>query len=434
MSSGGASHNKILIGLGLGALCGIAANALTQDAPRAKHVLDVAIDSVAHPIGQIFLRLLFVVVMPLVFASIAVGVSSLGDLKKLGRLGARTLFFFVLTSGASAVLGIAALHLVRPGSGFPPETIAELQAKYAGDVRSLAEKAAAGAASDLLGRVNQILDMFLPRNILKAAVEMQMIPVIVFALVFGAALTLIERERRASMNTLLEALGDAMVTIVGFAMKLAPYAVFCLIFGVTARFGLGLLQKLGLYVVLILACYLIQLLVFYPVLLTLLARRNPWKFLKDAMPIMVTALSTSSSSATLPTSIRVAQESLGIRPQIAGFVLPLGATMNMNGTALFEGAVVLFVAQVFGIDLSLQQQLVVVGMCVLTAIGAAGVPGGSLPLLMGVMAQVGVPPDGIAIILGVDRVLDMGRTVINVMGDQICAAYIEAAETKRAAA
>ena len=430
--SGASGHNRILAGLGIGALAGVAANTLVGDSPEARATLDTLIDTVAHPIGQIFLRLLFVVVLPLVFASIAVGVSSLGDLKKLGSLGARTLFFFVLTSAISAVLGIAALHLLQPGAGFDPATLAEMQAKYAGDVQSLASKASAGAPADLLGRVNQILDMFLPRNLLKAAVEMQMIPVIVFALVFGAALTLVEARKRESMNTVLESLSDAMVTIVGFAMKLAPLAVGCLIFGVTARFGFGLLQKLGAYVAIILVCYVIQLIVLYPVLLTVLARRNPWQFLKDAMPVMVTALSTSSSNATLPTSIRVAQESLGIRPQIAGFVLPLGATMNMNGTALFEGAVVLFVAQVFGIELALQTQAMVVGMCVLTAIGAAGVPGGSLPLLMGVMAQAGVPPDGIAIVLGVDRVLDMGRTVINVMGDQVCAAYIDAADRPRA--
>ena len=430
MSSGG-GHNRILAGLGLGALCGVVANTLVADSPEARRTLDIAIDTVAHPIGQVFLRLLFVVVLPLVFASIAVGVASLGDIRKLGSLGARTLGFFVVTSAASAVLGIAALHLLQPGAGFDAATVAELQAKYAGDVKSLADKAAAGAPLDLLGRVNQILDMFLPRNMLKAAVNMEMIPVIIFALLLGAALTFVEARKRELLATALEGVSDAMVTVVGFAMKLAPYAVFCLIFGVTARFGLGLLQKLGLYVGIILACYLIQLLVLYPLLLALLARRNPWQFLKDAMPIMVTAFSTSSSNATLPTSIRVAQESLGIRPQIAGFVLPLGATMNMNGTALFEGAVVLFVAQVFGIELSLGTQAMVVGMCVLTAIGAAGVPGGSLPLLMGVMAQAGVPPDGIAIVLGVDRILDMGRTVTNVMGDQVCAAYIDRVDAAR---
>jgi len=430
MAEGGLSHNKILLGLGFGAVAGIAANALTQGSPEAVKALDIAIDSVAHPIGQIFLRLLFVVVMPLVFASIIVGVASLGDLRKLGAMGAKTLLFFVVTSGASAILGITALGAVRPGAGFDAETVAELQRKYAGDVASFAAKADANKAVDLLAKVNQILDMFLPRNLLKAATEMQMIPVILFALLVGAALTRVEAKRREAFTTWSEALADTMVEIVGFAMKLAPYAVFCLIFGVTARFGLGLLQKLGVYVLLILGCYVVQIFVLYPVLLLTFARRNPWQFLKLAVPVMVTAFSTSSSSATLPTSLRVARESLGIRPQVAGFVLPLGATMNMNGTALFEGAVVLFIAQVFGVELSLQQQFLVVGMCILTAIGAAGVPGGALPLLMGVMAQVGVPPDGIAIILGVDRLLDMGRTVVNVLGDQICAAYIEAGERR----
>jgi DAACS family dicarboxylate/amino acid:cation (Na+ or H+) symporter len=411
-------------------VCGVAANLLTEGNDEAERVLDVAIDSVAHPIGQIFLRLLFVVVMPLVFASIAVGVTGLGDLKRLGSMGARTLLFFVATSALSAFIGITALHLVQPGVGFDPATVAELQAKYASDTAGIASKRS-DADMTLLEQVNQILDMFLPRNLGAAVVAMQMIPLIVFALVFGAAVLHLEERKRTALVTVLEGLGDAMVAIVGFAMKLAPYAVFCLIFGVTARFGVGLLQKLGVYFVLVIACYLVQLFVLYPVLLAVLARRSPVEFLKRAAPIMITALSTSSSNATLPTALRVAKESLGIRPQVAGFVLPLGATMNMNGTALFEGAVVLFVAQVFGIELSLQQQLLVVAMCVLTAIGAAGVPGGSLPLLMGVMAQVGVPPEGIAIVLGVDRVLDMGRTVVNVMGDQVCAAWIERGEAAR---
>jgi DAACS family dicarboxylate/amino acid:cation (Na+ or H+) symporter len=419
-----------LLGLVLGALAGIAANWATQGNDRAREILSIAIDSVAHPIGQIFLRLLFVVVMPLVFASIACGVASLGDLKKLGSLGGRTLAFFIVTSAASAVLGIAALRLVRPGEGFSLETRAELMKNYASQAAEYQAKADANAVTTVLGRANQVLDMFLPRNLAKAVTEMDMVPLIVFALIFGAALTMIEARKRESMTTWLEALSDAMVTIVGFAMKLAPIAVFCLIFGVTARFGASLLGKLGVYVVLILLCYLIQLFVLYPVLLVTLARRNPWEFLRKATPVIATAFSTSSSNATLPTSIRVAENSLGIRPAIAGFVLPLGATMNMNGTALFEGAVVLFIAQVFGIELSVMTQVVVVALCVLTAVGAAGVPGGSLPLLMGVMARSGVPPDGIAIILGVDRILDMGRTVINVMGDQVCAAYIENVEQR----
>jgi DAACS family dicarboxylate/amino acid:cation (Na+ or H+) symporter len=428
--AGGASHNRILIGLAAGAAAGSLANVLARDSESARRKLDVAIDAVAHPIGQVFLRLLFVVVMPLVFASIAVGVASLGDLRKVGRMGLRTFAFFVGTSVLSAVLGITALHVVRPGAGFDEAARAQLMRSYASQAEGYQAKADANRVEGVLGTVNRILDSFLPRNLLKSVVDGEMIPLIVFALALGAAATLIEQRRREALTTWLEALSDTMVAIVGFAMKLAPYAVFCLIFGVTARFGVELLQKLGVYVVLVLGCYLVQLFGIYPVLIAALARRNPWQYLKGATPVMVTAFSTSSSNATLPTSIRVARESLGIRPEVAGFVLPLGATMNMNGTALFEGAVVLFVAQVFGVELGLAEQATVVGMCVITAIGAAGVPGGSLPLLMGVMAQVGVPPDGIAIVLGVDRLLDMGRTVINVMGDQVCAAYVEAVERR----
>jgi DAACS family dicarboxylate/amino acid:cation (Na+ or H+) symporter len=259
---------------------------------------------------------------------------------------------------------------------------------------------------------------------------MDMIPLIVFALLFGAALTLLPRDRRDTMTLWLETLADVMITIVGFAMKLAPYAVFCLVFIVTSRFGWELLAKLAAYVGIVVVGYLIQVGGLYPILLRWLAGRRPVEFFRRAMPIMVTAFSTSSSSATLPTSMRLAHSELGVRESVCGFVLPLGATMNMNGTALFEGAVVLFIAQIFGVNLSLGDQALVIGLCVLTSIGAAGVPGGSLPLLMIVMAQVGVPPDGLALVLGVDRLLDMGRTLVNVMGDVVCAACIENYERK----
>jgi DAACS family dicarboxylate/amino acid:cation (Na+ or H+) symporter len=282
--------------------------------------------------------------------------------------------------------------------------------------------------------MGKYLDMFLPRNVLQAVVvNMHMIPLIVFALLFGAALTFMPGERRATMVGWLEGLNDAMIGIVGIAMKLAPLAVFCLIFSVVARFGLDVVNKLAFYVLTILGCYVIQLFVIYPIILVVLARRRPFEFLKGAIPVMVTAFSTSSSSATLPTSIRVAERSLGIRKTVAGFVLPLGATMNMNGTALFEGALVLFVAQIFGIEFTLEKQLLVIMLAVFTAIGAAGVPGGALPLIMVVMDQVGVPPDGIAIVLGADRILDMGRTVVNVTGDLVCSAWIERSEARSAA-
>jgi len=423
------SHWRILGGLLAGAIVGVIANLLVAGHDGAKEVLNTIIDGVAHPIGQIFLRLLFIVVVPLVFASLASGVASLGDLGKLGRMGSRTLLFFLITSSFAAALGIVLLGVFQPGSGFDEEARKTLMASYSNATTELEMKKDAQPTS-VIGIVNYVLDNFLPRNMMKAFTDMQMVPIIVFALLVGAALTKIHTERRDAMMMWLNALTEAMVKIVGFAMTLAPYAVFCLIFSVTARFGLDLLQKLGMYVILILGGYAIVLFLFYPLLIKFLAKRNPVEYLRGAIPIMVTAFSTSSSNATLPTTIRVSEENLGIRSSVAGFVLPLGATMNMNGTALFEGGVVLFISQVFGIELSIGQQLFVVVLAVLSAIGTAGVPGASLPLLMIILAQVNVPPDGIAIILGVDRVLDMGRTVINVMGDVVCAGYIEDFERK----
>jgi DAACS family dicarboxylate/amino acid:cation (Na+ or H+) symporter len=424
-------HLRVLLGLASGAIAGIGANALALRLPGAARVIGVLADAVAHPIGQLFLRLLFLVVVPLVFASLACGVARLGDPRRLGTIGLRTLALFLLTTAFSVVLGLGVMRAFAPGVGFDEEVRSGLMRSFGGEAAKMMEKAPHLASEGLLAAVNQILDMLLPRNVLDAVVRMQMLPLILFALIFGCALTSVEGERRERFLTVLDTVSDAMVWIVALAMRFAPAAVFCLIFAVTARFGAQVLARLALFVVLVLACYLVQLLAFYPVVLRFLARRRPYEFLGRALPVIVTAFSTSSSNATLPTTLRVAQKELGIRPSIAGFVLPLGATINMNGTALFEGAVVLFVGQVFGVELSLVDQLVVVLLCVVSAIGAAGVPGGSLPLLMVVMSQVGVPPEGIALVIGVDRLLDMGRTVINVTGDLVTAACVETSEARR---
>ncbi len=424
-------HRKVLIGLALGAVVGAAANVWAGGDEARRSTVAFTADAIAHPVGQIFLRMLFLVVIPLVFASLAVGVASLGDLGKLGRIGSRTLLFFLMTSTFTALLGISQMQILQPGAGFDAATRQSLMDQFSASAADFQARAAFHDGMPTIDRVNTVLDFFLPRNVIGAITRMEMLPMIVLALLFGAALTAVSSPRREQMCAWLETVAEAMVGIVGFAMKLAPYAVFCLIYAVVARFGLDLLQKLALYVGVVLFSYVVVLFVFYPTLIALLARRSPVDFLRRTIPIMVTALSTSSSSATLPTSLRVAQKDLGIRPQVAGFVLPLGATMNMNGTALFEGCVVLFVAQVFGIELSIGQQVFVVFLCILSSIGAAGVPGGSLPLLMIVMSQVGVPPDGIAIVLGVDRLLDMGRTVVNVMGDVVCCAYVERVESAR---
>jgi DAACS family dicarboxylate/amino acid:cation (Na+ or H+) symporter len=425
MQGPASNHWRILLGMTLGAVVGLSANAWSQgDASRAR-VIEWIGDWIAYPLGQVFLRLLFLVVVPLVFAALAASVARIGTSGVMGRMGLRTAVLFLLTTGFSVVLGLAAMHLVAPGRGFDPATSEALLSAFSGEVQALAGKAPAATVEGAKGVVNLVLDMFLPRNMLAAITQMQMLPLILCSLLFGAAIGVQTLQRRERVVAGLDAVSDAMVWIVDRAMRLAPVAVACLIFVSTSRFGLPLLGKLSAFVGLVIGLYLVQLFVLYPVLLAVLAGRAPAPFLRRCLPILATAFSTSSSNATLPTSIEICERDLGIRPAVASFVLPLGATVNMNGTALFEGCVVLFVAQVFGVELSLAQQAVVVVLCVISAIGVAGVPGGSLPLLMGVMAQVGVPVEGIALVLGVDRLLDMGRTVVNVMGDVVTAACVE---------
>jgi len=268
-----------------------------------------------------------------------------------------------------------------------------------------------------------------PRNPIQAAASLDMLGIIFFSLVFGAALTLLPEDKVKPLLRILDALGEAVVKIIDLAMKLAPYGVFGLIFVVTSRFGFALLQKLGLYDAVVLIGLILHGAISISVLVRLLGGLSPRVFYSRIRASIVTAFSTSSSNATLPTNITVAEQELKIPPHIAGFVLPLGSTMCMNGTALFEGVTVLFLAQVYGVSLSLSTQVIVIILSVITAVGAAGVPGGSLPLLMGVIAIVGVDPGAIAIIIGVDRILDMSRTTLNVIGDMSAAVYVARTES-----
>jgi DAACS family dicarboxylate/amino acid:cation (Na+ or H+) symporter len=248
-------------------------------------------------------------------------------------------------------------------------------------------------------------------------VDMDMLGVIFFGLMFGAALTLITAARAKPMIDVLEALQDVVIKIVEMAMKLAPYGVAGLIFGVTSIFGFSLLVPLGSYVAVVLGGLLIHVLFTISIILKTYGRISPFRFYSRIRSSMITAFSTSSSAATLPTNLAVAEQNLGIPPKIAGFVLPLGTTMCMNGTALYEGITVLFLAQVFGHVLTVPEMVIVMIMSVITAVGAAGVPGGSLPLLVGILLMFGIPGEGIALILGIDRILDMSRTTVNVIGD-----------------
>jgi dicarboxylate/amino acid:cation (Na+ or H+) symporter, DAACS family len=274
----------------------------------------------------------------------------------------------------------------------------------------------------------ELLVKVVPRNPVQAAANGDMLAVIFFSLMLGVALASLSTEKAEPMIRWLESLGHVTVAIIELVMTVAPIGVFCLIFSVTARFGYDLLLNLLMYVLTVVGSLALFEFVAYPVILKLVARRSPREFFKKAEIVILTAFSTSSSSATLPTTMRVAREGLGLPPEIAGFVLPLGATLNMNGSALFEGATVLFLAQVFGVDLSLGAQLMVVTMAVVTAIGTAGIPGGSIPLLMMILGMVGVPMQGIAVILGVDRILDMCRTVLNVTGDLVTSTVVARVE------
>jgi DAACS family dicarboxylate/amino acid:cation (Na+ or H+) symporter len=405
-------HNRILLGLVAGAACGLTARAL---APGASWV-SAAADWVAEPVGQVFLRLLLMTVVPLVFASVVLGVAGIGDVRRLGRAGGITLSLFLLSTALSVVVGLALVHLVQPGSGIDAQTRDQLLASYRDQAAGLQ------AGGGKLG-VQTIVEI-VPRNPVRAAADLHMLGILFFSLVFGIALTLIPRERARPLIEVTESLAAVVMKIIDLVLRFAPIGVFGLVFVATTRFGWTLLGQLGVYVAVVIAGLILHSAIGLSSIVLLLGRRNPLRFWGRIRAAMITAFSTSSSNATLPTTIAVAERDLGVPPSTAGFVLPLGATMNMNGTALYEGITVLFLAQVFGVTLDLGQQLVVVVLAVLTAIGAAGVPGGSLPLLMGILAAVGVPPESIAVILGVDRILDMCRTVVNVGGDLAVAVVV----------
>ena len=413
-------HSKIFIGLLLGAIAGVSSNFLFPSAP----ILLFLQRYITDPLGKIFLNLLIMMVIPLVFASLSLGVAQIGDLKKLGRIGFKTIMYFLIVTTIAVAIGLVLVNLIRPGDYLPEETKTKLLTTYKGQAVELKE------SSEKVEFGIQTLVNIIPRNPAAAIAKPNpdMLSLIFFSLIIGIALTLINEEKAKPIINLLEGINDLTLVIINMAMKLAPYGVFALIFSVTSRFGFDLLIALGMYVVTVLLGLALHLFGVYPILIKVFAKYNPILFFRRVETVMLTAFSTSSSNATLPTTISVSKENLGIPSHITGFVLPLGATMNMNGTALFEGVTVLFLAQVFGINLSLGVQLIVVLMSVLTAIGTAGVPSGSIPLLIMVLTMVNIPAEGIAIILGIDRVLDMCRTVPNVIGDITCAAYVAKSE------
>jgi len=411
-------HSKIFLGLLFGTLLGTGANLLWGDAPE----LAWTVRNVAQPVGQIFLRMLFMVVVPLIFTSIVLGVTGIGDIRRLGRIGGKTFGIFLATTTLAVILGLFLVNLVKPGLSISPEVRAELMVSFS---EQAAEKVEALAQT---GFGVQTFVQIVPRNPVDSAARGDMLGLIFFSMVFGMALALLPRAQSGPVLAVVEGIGKAVEIMIGFAMRLAPLGVAALLFAVTAQFGFEVLASLGLYVLVVLAALFIHQFGTLTLLARFAAGLSPKAFIGRIRGLMATAFSTSSSNATLPTTIRTAEEGFGVPKEIAGFVLPLGATVNMNGTALFEGITVLFLAQAFGLELGFGTQLVVVVLVILTAIGASGVPSGSIPLLAGVLETVGIPGEGIALILGVDRILDMCRTVPNVTGDLLTSIIVARSE------
>lgn len=409
---------KILAGMAGGVVAGMVARTVFAPSP----VLDWFTENVAHFTGQLFIRLIFMVVIPLVVSSLVLGVVELGDVRRLGRIGLRCLGFTVVLSFTSVLLGVGLVHVVQPGAQVPKELRDGLVQKGAGESTRAVESAKQAAKP-----VEALLSL-LPRNPLKAAVEADMLPLMVFAVVLGMVLTTMPDKKAEPLIRLAESTLAASMRVIEWAMTLAPYGVAALLFAMVVKSGAGLFAGLASYSFCVIAGLGIQCFVVYSILLKAFTNVSPLEFFRKIREAMLTAFSTASSSATLPLSLRVSEEELGIPRQIGSFVLTVGATANQNGTALFEGVTVLFLAQAFGVTLDLQQQLSVVMMSVLAGIGTAGVPGGSLPLIVIVLQSVGVPPEGIGIILGVDRILDMCRTTLNVTGDLVIAQLVAAGE------
>lgn len=414
---------RIMLGLVAGIVLGLilreAASWWPAFGPRVLWTMTQVFD----PFGQIFLRLLFFVVVPLVFGSLAVGVVQLGRLDRLGPLAAKTFALFGLNMAVGVALGLLFMNGVAPGGGIDPAVRDQMIADQAATVTELSRKA--GEQRELGFSFNTAVNMFMPRNLLGAVADFQVLPLIVFALLVGAAGTMLPQEKRVGMQRALETTNELMVRIVHWALELAPYAVAALLCSVVVKYGAGYLGKLALFAGGLLVVMVVHLFGTMSVLLKVFTRRSPLPFFRAIRTILVTAFSTSSSNATLPTTIQVTREELGVSASTAGFVLPLGATMNMSGTALYEGCVVLFVAQVYGVDLSLAQQVTLLLLAVLSAVAVAGIPGGSLPLIMGLLATFHVPPEGIALVLGMDRILDMARTALNVGADVVTACIVD---------
>ena len=405
-------HTKILIGLVAGAIIG----ALAEQLGVGHWVVAL------EPLGQAFIRLLIMIVIPLVMASLIVGTASLGDLKKLGRIGIKTIGYYLVATALAVTLGLAVAGTIKPGAGLDEEVKTQLLADYAGTNEARLE-----SMQEPPG-LQDILFNIIPRNPFASMANMDMLQIIFFALFLGIALTVLTEEKRKPLIDVLESVNDAMVVIVEMIMKIAPYGVFILIAAVAGRFGFGVIVSLLQYVLVGVGTMVLFTITFYPITLKFFSGMSPIFFFKRFYEVMVFAFSTSSSNAALPINLKITEDDLGVSRDVASFVLPLGATVNMNGTGIYHGVSTIFIAQVYGITLTPGQLIIVVITATLASIGAAGVPGIGFITLAIVLEALGIPLEGLAMVLGVERILDMTRTAVNVTGDSAAAVWVAKTE------
>jgi DAACS family dicarboxylate/amino acid:cation (Na+ or H+) symporter len=397
---------------------GLLAHTLFAGDPR----IDTVIRYVTTPVGQIFLRLLFMLVIPLLLSALALGVTGLGDIRQLGRIGLKTLAYTISVSAIAVLLGVGLVNLLQPGAGMSEEkrqVLLQRAQQASGTLSAATTKPAVGF--DLIVQI-------VPDNPVKAAANGDMLGVMFFSLFLGIGLSLTKTAAARRLQDALEGLYDVSMLLIGVVIQLAPYAVAALLFNLTAQIGFDALSLLARYVGVVVLALAIHQFIVYGALVKFLGGMSPRAFFKGIEDAMLMAFSTASSNATLPTALKVAEEKLKLPSHVSRFVLTIGSTANQNGTALFEGVTVLFLAQFYGVELGFARQLIVVGICVLGGIGTAGVPAGSLPVVALILGMVGVPPEGIGIILGVDRFLDMCRTTLNVSGDLAAAVVISRGE------
>ncbi len=402
-------HTQILVALLLGALTG----------PMLGQVA-VAI----KPLGNAFINLLVMVVVPLIMASLIIGTASLGDLRKLGRIGLKTVTFYLLATAIAVGLGLGAGLLLGPGKGMDESVKDQIVSQYAEDATSRVDQAIAQREKSSIG---EFIVRIIPRNPFKAMADTDFLGIIFFALLFGITMTLLEERQRKPLLDVLQGVNDVMIMMVKLVMKVAPIGVFALIASQAAEFGYGMLLTLLKYVSIAIGTMVLFTVTVYPIVLRSIGV-SPVLFFKRFYEVFIFAFTTSSSNATLPLNLQVSEEDLGVSKEVASFVLPLGATINMNGTAIYQGVSVIFIAQVAGLTLGVMDLLTVIVMATLASIGAAGVPGIGMITLTLVLTQLGIPLEWIAFVVGVERILDMTRTAVNVTGDTVCAMLVAKTE------